>query len=125
LFEQLREKFECIIVDSAPIGLVSDTFLIVSHSDVQIYVARAGYSTKNGLKVLHEAINSNRLPNPYIVLNDVKVDGSAYVYRRYGQYGYYSTNAYTYAYGEKHSSKHHGKKKKKSLRRRLQEYLKR
>ncbi len=125
LFEQLREKFDCIIVDSAPIGLVSDTFLIVSHSDVQIYVARAGYSTKNGLKVLHEAINTNRLPNPYIVLNDVKVDGSAYVYRRYGQYGYYSTNAYTYAYGENHSSKHHGKKKKKSLRRRLQEYLKR
>jgi hypothetical protein len=91
---------------------------------VQIYVTRAGFSTKNGLKVLHEAINNNRLPNPYIVLNDVKVDGSAYVYRRYGQYGYYSTNSYTYAYGEQ-TGKHHHHKKKKSLRRRIKEYLKR
>jgi capsular exopolysaccharide synthesis family protein len=99
LFNQLRSKFDCVIIDSAPIGLVSDTYLIVAHSDVQVYVARAGYSSKAGLKILHEAINSNRLTHPYIVLNGVKVEGSAYVYRRYGHYGYYSNNAYTYAYG--------------------------
>jgi capsular exopolysaccharide synthesis family protein len=99
LFKSLRDNFDCVIVDSAPIGLVSDTFLIVAHSDVQLYVARAGFSTKNGLKVLHEAIHANRLSHPYIVLNGVKVDASAYVYRRYGQYGYYSNNSYTYAYG--------------------------
>jgi capsular exopolysaccharide synthesis family protein len=117
-FKQLRERFDCVILDSAPIGLVSDTYLVVAHSDVQLYVARAGYSTKNGLKVLHEAINSGRMPNVYIVLNDVHIDGSAYVYRRYGQYGYYSTSSYTYAYGEK-SGKHHHHHKKRSLFKRL------
>jgi capsular exopolysaccharide synthesis family protein len=118
-FEKLRERFDCVIIDSAPIGLVSDTYLIVSHSDVQLYVARAGYSTKNGLKVLHEAINTGRLPNPYIVLNGVHIEGSAYVYRRYGQYGYYSSNTYTYAYGEKSRHGHHGSGKKKGFFKKL------
>jgi capsular exopolysaccharide synthesis family protein len=130
LFAQLRNEFDCVIIDSAPIGLVSDTYLIVEHSDIQLYVARAGYSSKNGLKLLHDAIAQNRLPHPYIVLNGVRVDASAYVYRRYGQYGYYSTNAYTYAYGgygygggteHKH---HHHHKRKKTIVSRLKDLIK-
>jgi hypothetical protein len=64
------------------------------------------------------------------VLNGVRVDASAYVYRRYGQYGYYSTNAYTYAYGgygygggteHKH---HHHHKRKKTIVSRLKDLIK-
>lgn len=99
MIEQLRKNFDYIILDTAPIGLVSDSYLIISHSDVQIYVTRAGVSTKKGLKVLHDAINANRLPHPYIVLNGVDVGSTSYIYRRYGYYGYHSRNTYGYAYG--------------------------
>jgi capsular exopolysaccharide synthesis family protein len=114
MFAQLRKEFDCVIIDSAPIGLVSDTYLIVAHSDIQLYVARAGYSSKNGLKLLHDAIRENRLTHTYIVLNGVRTDASAYVYRRYGQYGYYSTSSYTYAYGG-NAGHHHKHKQKKTF----------
>lgn len=115
MFNQLRAKFDYVIIDSAPIGLVSDTLLIAPHSDVQLYVTRANYSTAKGLKVLHDAINSNRLPHAYIVLNGVNVGSTAYIYRRYGYYGYYSKNSYGYAYGygegEGHQHHHHHHRK--------------
>lgn len=113
LFNQLRKEFDYIIIDSAPIGLVSDTFLIVSHTDLQIYVTRAGFSTQKSLRTLHEAINSDRLPNVYIVLNDVDVASSAYIYRRYGHYGTDSRNKYAYAYGYGNDERGRHKRRKK------------
>lgn len=110
MFQQLRKEFDYVIVDSAPIGLVSDSFLIIPHTDVQLYVTRANYSTQKGLKVLHDAINANRLPHPYLVLNGVNVGSTAYIYRRYGHYGYYTRNTYGYAYGYgegDHQHRHH------------------
>ena len=99
MFDTLRRDFDYVIVDSAPIGLVSDTLLIAPRTDIQIYVTRADYSTPKGLKVLHEAMVSGRLPHPYILVNGVNVGSTAYIYRRYGAYGYYSKNSYGYGYG--------------------------
>ena len=117
LFNQLRAKFDYVILDTAPIGLVSDTFLIAPHSDVQLYITRADFSTRKGLKVLHDAINTGRLPHAYLVLNGVNVGSTAYIYRRYGHYGTYSNKAYGYAYGYGedgkeggHSHRHHKRK---------------
>ena len=113
MFDTLRRDFDYVIVDSAPIALVSDTQLISPLTDVQIYVTRAGKSTPKGLKVLHEAKQSGRLAHPYIVVNDVNVSSTSYIYRRYGVYGYYTKNSYGYGYGNKsdHSSHRHHRKK--------------
>lgn len=114
MFDILRRDYDYVIVDSAPIGLVSDTLLISPLTDVQIYVTRAGMSTPKGLRVLHEAKQSGRLAHPYIVVNDVNVSSTSYIYRRYGVYGYYSKNSYGYGYGNNkngHHSHHHHKKK--------------
>ena len=97
LMEQLRHDFDYIIIDSAPIGVISDSFLIIPHSDIQLFVTRAGYSTKSCLKVLHEAIRDHRLVDPYIVLNGVDISANSYSYRKYGHY--YHTGAHTYGYG--------------------------
>ncbi len=98
MFEILRSEFDCIIVDSAPIGVVSDSYLIAPHADLELYVTRANYSTKKCLNVLHSAVNTNRLPNCYLVLNAVNVRSNTYMYRRYGHYGKYN-RSYGYGYG--------------------------
>ncbi len=103
LVEQLRQDFDFVVIDSAPIGLISDTFLIVPHSDIQLYVTRASYSTKTCLKVLHQAIKDNKLSAPYIVLNDVDMKSGSYTYRKYGQY-YHANKTYGYSYGYGYSS---------------------
>lgn len=118
MIDQLKAQFDYVIIDSAPIGMVSDSFLIVPHSDVQLYVTRAGVSSAKGLKVLHESIRAGRLPKVYLVLNGVNVGSTAYVYRRYGGYGYYSRQSYGYGYGYGSSSDdsgthhHHSHKKR-------------
>ncbi len=112
LMKQLRDDFDYVIIDSAPIGVISDTYLIVAHTDIQLYVARASYSTKNSIKILHQAIRDNRLPDPYIVLNDVNVHSSSYTYRKYGYYSHKAGGA-TYGYGYGYTSDDHHKHSKK------------
>ena len=101
MFEQLRNEFDYIVVDSAPIGVVSDSFLISSYVDLVLYITRANYSTKRCLKVMHSAIDSGRLKNCYLALNGVNVRSSSYNYRRYGYYGRYG-KSYGYGYGYSH-----------------------
>lgn len=100
---KMGEDFDYIILDTAPIGLVSDTFLISRYSDIQLYVTRAHYTSRNSLKTLHDAIETGKLPAAYIVVNGVDMASNAYTYRRYGAYGY-SKNKSTYGYG--YASKH-------------------
>ena len=98
MFEELRNMYDVVIVDTAPIGVVSDTFLITPHTDVQLYITRANYSTKRCLKVLHSAISSGRLKNCYLILNAVDIRSNSYFYRRYGHYGNYGNQGYGYGY---------------------------
>ncbi|MCD8394044.1 MAG: polysaccharide biosynthesis tyrosine autokinase [Bacteroidales bacterium] len=100
LIDELRKEYDYVIIDSAPIGLVSDTLLISRVSDVQVYVVRANYSTHRCLRMMNQAIESGRFPNTYIVLNCVNIRSNAYRYRRYGYYGAYgSKKGYGYGYG--------------------------
>lgn len=101
LIDQLRRDYDYVIIDTAPIGMVSDTFLIVQYSDIQIYVTRASFSTKNCIKLLHQAVRNNRLPEAYLVINGVNIRSGAYQYRKYGHYGYGSKKSYGYGYGRK------------------------
>ncbi len=99
MFEQLRQEFDYIIVDTAPIGIVSDTYLIAPYSDLQLYVTRASYSTRRCLNIMHNAIDSKRFPNCYLILNGVNIKSNSYVYRRYGTYGKYGNYGYRSGYG--------------------------
>lgn len=87
LMARLKEKYDMIIIDSAPIGVISDSYLIVRFADLQLFVTRADYSSIGSLKTLHDAVNKHRLNHTYIVLNGVDIHTSAYFYRRYGSYG--------------------------------------
>ena len=102
VFEYLREKYEYIIVDSAPVGMVSDTFLLTQYADLNIYVMRANFSSRKYIEVLENLVKEDKLRQLYILVNAVNIRSKVYGYKRYGYgygYGYGSRYGYSYGYG--------------------------
>jgi len=72
LFKKVESMYDYVIVDTAAVGLVTDTLLISKHADMFVYVVRAGYLDKSQLHVAKTMYEQKRLPNMAILLNDVK-----------------------------------------------------
>ena len=86
LFLKLREMYDYVVVDSAPIGLVSDTYLLNRLVDNCIYVARENYTPREACDLINEIYDHKKLNNMAVVLNGVNENSSTYGYG-YG-YGY-------------------------------------
>mgnify|MGYP000467261729 CR=1 FL=1 len=86
LFTIVKEEYDYIIVDTAPVNLVTDTLLIAKYADMFMYVARANYLDKRLLAVPQNLYNEKRLPNMAMILNATDPKRS-YGYG-YGGYGY-------------------------------------
>ena len=71
LFDEVKTKYDYIIVDTAAVGLVTDTLLISHHADMFVYVIRANYIDKRQLQVAQNMYDEKRLPNMTVLLNDV------------------------------------------------------
>ncbi len=69
LFEELRKRYDYIIIDSAPVGMVSDTFNIARVSDATVYVCRANYTTLHDLGFVDELFTEKRLRKMSLVIN--------------------------------------------------------
>ncbi|MDD4728791.1 MAG: polysaccharide biosynthesis tyrosine autokinase [Dysgonamonadaceae bacterium] len=96
--ETLRPEFDYIIVDSAPVSLVSDTLIINRIADANVYLCRANFSSKASLKFANNLMTSGKLKNMLLLINDVSDFHSGYGY------------GYGYGYG------HKGKAKKKKVK---------
>lgn len=81
-FSKVREKYDYIIVDTAPVGLVSDTFLLNRFADVSLYVSRIGVAKKDSVKYMNSIKEKGKLRNLYVVANDVDLK------EKNGGYGY-------------------------------------
>ena len=102
--EILRKNFDYIILDTAPIGIVTDTQLISRVADVSIYVCRADYTHKSDYALINELKSENKLPNLCTIINGIDMDkrrnGYYYGYGKYGKYGKYGYGKkYGYGYG--------------------------
>lgn len=86
LFYYLKERFDYIILDTAPIGTVSDAFSLSTYVDICLYIVRYNRTTKEQLNFVQDVNLRDRFKNLYIVLNDAKGMNSYYGYG-YG-YGY-------------------------------------
>ncbi len=84
LIEQLRKKFEYIIIDSSPVGLVSDALIIQKHVDMTIFVCRHNYTNKTQIETINEIKDKDNVDNLYLVINDVDFSDSAYFGYGYG-----------------------------------------
>ena len=102
--DTLRERFDYVILDTAPIGMVTDTQIIARQADMSIYVCRADYTQKADFEVVNALRAEKKLPNMCILLNDIDMDkrqnGYYYGYGKYGKYGKYGYGKkYGYGYG--------------------------
>ncbi|GEN72343.1 MULTISPECIES: GumC family protein [Chryseobacterium] len=86
LVEQLKLKYDYIILDTAPLLLVTDTFLISDMADVTIYVTRSNYTEKSLIEFANTNVNQNKIKNVGFVLNDISHENLGYN-NKYG-YGY-------------------------------------
>jgi capsular exopolysaccharide synthesis family protein len=97
MIAELREMYDYIIIDSAPVGAVSNTFLINRVSNLTLYVCRANYSDKRNLEYLDRINRENSLKQIYLIVNDVDIEASRYG----GKYAY----GYGYGYGKSKNRK--------------------
>ncbi len=94
LFEEVSKRFDVIIIDTAPVGMVSDALTLSKFADCTLYLVRQGHTFKKQIALIDELYRESKLPKVSIVINDVK-NKPGYGYYGYGRYGY----GYGYGYG--------------------------
>lgn len=91
--EQLKEHYDYILIDTAPVGLVTDTLALRRISNATVYVCRADFTQKASFGLINSLSMEKKLPNMSIVLNGVDLSkkkyGYYYGYGKYGKYGKY------------------------------------
>ena len=108
--ETLKKNFDYVILDTAPVGMVTDTLLIGRVADLSVYVCRADYTHKNEYTLINELAENNKLPSLCTVINGLDLKrrkyGYYYGYGKYGKYyGYGKRYGYGYGYGETSDNK--------------------
>ena len=103
--EILKKNFDYVILDTAPIGIVTDTLLIGRVADLSAYVCRADYTHKAEYTLINELYHEQKLPNLCTIINGVDLKkrkyGYYYGYGKYGKhYGYGKRYGYGYGYGQ-------------------------
>jgi capsular exopolysaccharide synthesis family protein len=88
LFEYVKEAFDVVIIDTAPIGLVSDAITLSKFADCTLYIVRMGYTLKKQIHFIQELYHNNKLPKIGLLVNDIKTTSHYYSYGNYGGYGY-------------------------------------
>ncbi|TMI64964.1 MAG: polysaccharide biosynthesis tyrosine autokinase [Bacteroidetes bacterium] len=101
LFAELKKRFDVIIIDTAPAGMVSDALTLGKFADCTLYLVRQGHTFKKQIALIDEFYRENKLPKLSIIINDVKVK-PGYGYYGYGRYGY----GYGYGYGSYYEEEH-------------------
>lgn len=127
-FGILNNNYDYIIVDTAPVGLVTDTLSIGRVANATVYVCRADYTEKAALAAVNELADENKLPNLNVIINGIDMSKNKYSYAYgYGKYGKYSYGKYghygkygkygyhSYGYGNYHDS-HYGNKNDTSIK---------
>lgn len=87
LIKNLKEKFDYILMDAPPIGIITDAQLLADYSDAVIYLVRQGVTKKDQIQIVDELYNTGKLKNMGIVVNDIihKYYGYGYGYGSYGE----------------------------------------
>ncbi|WP_460879019.1 GumC family protein [Pontibacter rugosus] len=90
LVDQLKERYDYVVIDTPPIGFVSEYFVLMRHMDVNLYVVKHKYTDRNLLSQINELHSSKRVKNIYMIINDLN-------YNKTYEYGYKRKAHYYYA----------------------------
>ena len=126
----LKESYDYVILDTAPVGLVTDTLQIGRAADISVYVTRADYTPKSAMGLLNTLAKEKKMPNPCVVLNGIDMSKrkygyyygygaygkyGRYGYGRYGNYGHYGNYGNYGSYGQ-YAESHYGNKDDDSIK---------
>lgn len=132
IVKMLREHYDYIIIDTAPVGLVTDTLQIGRIADATVYTCRADYTPKESFGLINSLAAENKLPNMSIIINGIDMSKKKYgyyygygrygKYGRYGRYGSYSSYGSYGSYGTygtygNYTNSHYGDKNDDSIKR--------
>ena len=93
IIEELKLEYDMVVIDTPPVGLVTDGVTLIQKADYPLYIFRADYSKKHFVQNVDRLINENGIKSLSVVLNGIDLERSRYGYN-YG-YGY----SYGYGYG--------------------------
>jgi len=114
----LCQEYDYVILDTAPVGMVSDTLQLTRYANVCCFVCRADYTPKSNIELLNTLTQDGKLPNACVVLNGVDLSkkkyGYYYGYGRYGKYGRYGYGKYS-SYSN-YTSSHYSDKNDDSIK---------
>ena len=122
LFRELKQRFDVVIIDTAPVGLVSDAIELGMHADAAVYIVRHNYTYKKQVQLVDELYKGNKLPHLSIIINDVKGSMGYGKYYGYASYGYIG-----YGYGSEQNMSNYfdvGVKTKNSIWRKITKFFK-
>lgn len=96
LFDYLKTNFDYIVIDTPPVGIVTDAVLLGNYANASIYIVRQKFTHKQQIEIINDLAKNNKIPNISILVNDLKLK-KGYGYGGYGYgYGYgYSTGYYS------------------------------
>ena len=98
--ERAKKEFDYIIIDTPPVAIVTDALLLAGYVDVNLFIVRQRYSSRNTLELIDHLNSQGELKNMAIVINDISLTG----YYGYGmRYGY--SSGYGYSYGSNYYSR--------------------
>lgn len=109
IFATLRKEYDYIIVDTAPVGLVTDTLMIARVADLTVYMCRADYTPKSSFEFINSLSAQKKLPQVSIVINGIDMSKKKYgYYYGYGKYGKYGRYGKSGSYGSKYGGNYGG-----------------
>jgi tyrosine-protein kinase Etk/Wzc len=100
LIETLRNRFDYVIIDTAPVGQVSDALIIEEFADVTCYVMRQNYTFKSQLNIVNDLQKYRKVKQLYLVVNDIELHTNSITGYGYG-YGNYNPQEIEESYGSK------------------------
>lgn len=122
---QLKQHYDYVLIDTAPVGLVTDTLQIGKLADISIYMCRADYTPKASFDIINNLAEEKKLPNMCIAINGIDLSEKKYgyyygygKYGKYGRYGHYgkgSSYGHYGSYGD-YANSHYGNKNDNSVK---------
>jgi len=95
IIDTVKKDYDFVLIDSAPLGVVTDTLMFSKFADATIYVVREGYSEKDTILFINNLVEDKRIHNAAVVLNQATEGGASGRYK----YGYKYSYSYRYRYG--------------------------
>ena len=128
IIDQLKQHYDYILIDTAPVGLVTDTLQIGRVADATVYMCRADYTPKESFTLINTLAKEKKLPHMSIVINGIDISKKKYGYYygygrygKYGKYGHYGKRSYgnygNYGSYGNYANSHYGDKNDTSIKR--------